>query len=99
MVAPTPVEEDVEETITFEDTSEEETAFHGDPTTDPDAPFSKDGQSVDASAESEAAVDFEMVADGDDSNGTDAGGDDGNIEASDYELDELEAEIARELED
>ena len=83
-----------EETITFEDTQESsesgEKAFSADPVTDADAPFSK---TTDARAASfSESNEFEMVED-DDVDADDAGED-----IADYELDELEAEIARELE-
>jgi len=103
-----------EQEITFgnhddETTSKPEKAFASDPGTDPDAPFTtskeveKDSAATtaalaaatashaDASAES---ADYEMVG-GSELDGT--GLDD--EPAVDYELDELEAEIARELED
>jgi len=79
-------------------------AFPAEPTTDPDAPFvsssskdvtSKDASSVEALAAASEGVDFEMVPEAD---GTGNTGDLDNL-AGDYELDELEAEIAKELED
>jgi hypothetical protein len=83
-----------EETITFESTKEaaesEKKAFSADPVTDADAPFSK---ATDTRAASfSESNEFEMVED-DDGDADDAGED-----IADYELDELEAEIARELE-
>jgi hypothetical protein len=84
-----------EETITFEDTKEAsesgEKAFSADPVTDADAPFSKAKDTRDASFSE--SNEFEMVED-DDGDADDDGGED----IADYELDELEAEIARELE-
>ena len=93
-------EEAGEETITFDDPVEPEKAFPGEPTTDTDAPFSKDTPSVSASAGTAEGADFEMVADVDDTgDAQDESGEELNLDDADYELDELEAEIARELED
>lgn len=88
-------EDDNEETITFEThDNEEEKAFPAEPTTDSDAPFrkEKDGERKNTSD----SADFELV---NESNSDEAAGEDDLGEAVDYELDELEAEIARELED
>lgn len=84
-----------EETITFENTKEPssesgEKAFPSDPVTDTDAPFSKATEQTSVSESNE----FEMVEEDDDGD-ADA---DAEEELGDYELDELEAEIARELE-
>jgi hypothetical protein len=103
-----------EETITFDaadDEAETEKAFPGDPATDPNAPFRSEGSSSDGAAAgpstgggdapdsppvagSSAApegADFELVG------GLPDPEDDAIV--ADYELDALEAEIARELED
>jgi hypothetical protein len=87
-----------EETITFEETQDPlesgDKAFASDPVTDSDAPFSKATESGSSTPrETSEANDFEMVADDGDADAED------NIDVEDYELDELEAEIARELEE
>jgi hypothetical protein len=78
-----------EETITFDNADEkadsEKKAFPAEPVTDTDAPFSTETEPI------SEVNDFEMVA------GDDDGGADDNV--VDYELDALEAEIARELEE
>ena len=92
-----------EETITFEKHEEEvapEKAFPSDPTTDPNAPFRTKESVVEKTVGSAAAgspdsTDFEMVNE----SASDGAPDVELDEAVDYELDELEAEIARELED
>jgi hypothetical protein len=91
-------ENENEEEITFEEESEK--AFASDPVTEADAPFRKE-ESKETNAAATAGVtstnssggkeDFELVEEGEDVGGVD--------EDVDYELDELEAEIARELED
>ena len=62
---------------------------------------SKDAGSVTPSAggASEGASDYDMLADATGDAAGEDDGDDNNLDAADYELDELEAEIARELED
>jgi hypothetical protein len=83
-----------EETITFEETQDPsesgDNAFPADPVTDSDAPFSKASESGSSTPE---ANDFEMVADDDNADAEES------LNVEDYELDELEAEIARELEE
>jgi hypothetical protein len=98
------VEEDEEETITFD--APEDVAFPGAPVTDANAPFTSNSKkepkdSSTGSAEAtDGAVDFEMVPEADaDVSGEDDAGGGGGEDLADYELDELEAEIARELED
>jgi hypothetical protein len=93
-----------EETITFEKTQDPsesgENAFPEDPVTDADAPFSKatgQGSSNARNASFSESNDFEMVADDGDGDDDDADADVNDM--ADYELDELEAEIARELEE
>jgi hypothetical protein len=86
--------EDQEETVTFEDPKETDSegkpkAFPSEPATDPDAPFVG---SKDTAMESTEGSEFELL---DDSAGDQADA----FGSDDYELDELEAEIARELED
>jgi len=88
-------------------------AFPAEPTTDVDAPFRTSGTTTTATAlgtssqrgSDSSSPDFEMVGHGSQSdennNAAAEDGDDGVVsgEPVDYELDELEAEIARELED
>jgi hypothetical protein len=93
-----PVEENEEETISFEHPPDD-AAFPGAPVTDANAPFTSNKKEDASTASAEdGAVDFEMVPEADaDSSGEDDSG--GGEDVADYELDELEAEIARELED
>ena len=98
-----------EETIVFDHPGSEkkqveaEKAFPGDPATDVDAPFDKVATSSLVEKESTASpaastTEYDMVGDNFDQDLT-AGLDDVDTGVDDYELDELEAEIARELED
>lgn len=84
-----------EETVTFDKADEAGEAVKafpgGEPTTDEDAPFSKESEHGSDEPALNSVNDFEMVG----SEGDAAAVDD----SVDYELDELEAEIARELED
>ena len=100
-------EEEEEETITFEDhatgkKASPEKAFPAEPATDADAPFESspgnEAASGTVSAPSTDGVDFELVAAEADAV-ADNDGEGNNEDLADYELDELEAEIARELED
>jgi hypothetical protein len=87
--------------------SMEDKAFPSEPTTDVDAPFSKETSHSQSHVENDGSIesnslqvstDYEMV--GGDGSELDLGdGLDDSDPGVDYELDELEAEIARELED
>lgn len=100
-----------EEEIVFNE--EEEKAFPGEPTTDVDAPFTAPAASAAATtaaveatsnvtrqartnSSSAESTDFEMVAEQDGASSPSAN--DESLDEENYELDELEAEIARELE-
>ena len=112
--APASADAKAEETIVFEHGSAAapaaaEKAFPADPTTDTDAPFRRQDNEAPRSPERGTApeatgspavstTEYDMVGDTFDQDGL-AGADDVDITAADYELDELEAEIARELED
>lgn len=92
-------DEGEEHTITFDDSHKvdhgaREKAFLSSPVTDPEAPFGKESEDSGGVAGDDSPNDFEIVADAvDKTAATDPG------DSVDYELDELEAEIARELED
>jgi hypothetical protein len=109
----TPAERE-EETIVFDHPNDDQKlpltdkAFPGEPTTVAPASLRKesalpltgtDAPHHDPAASSPSSTEYEMV--GDEQSDTDLaeGLDDGEAAAVDYELDELEAEIARELED
>ena len=89
-----------EETITFENDGDVEATTEKADSKHPLKAEEKTTKSRPTTDESSESVDFEMVEEGNEQDVEGAlGADDPPLDSDDYELDELEAEIARELED